>query len=138
MAARAARRALPVAALNEQPGRHGGARVEGRRRHGRRHGHGEGGLHGGLRGVVAAELQVRVDHVVAGMLRLARILARGSAAANARVLLATDCFPCADAGKDVRRHVLRVRRVRRDLGVGQRRGQALGWRSAARRKLWIR
>ena len=58
----------PVRALDEKPGGHGGARVEGRRRHRGRHGHGEGCLHGGLRGSVAAQLQVGVDHIVAGVL----------------------------------------------------------------------
>ncbi len=73
-------------------------------------------VHDGARLLVLAELEVGIDHVILGvqivadrLLRL-RGLHRGDVGID-RLL------PVADAGVDVRRHVLGVRRGRRDLGV---------------------
>ena len=65
---------------------------------------------------VLRELQIGIDQVIGGVQLLAEILAvlcrarRGDVGADQFV-------PVADAREDVRGHVLRVRRGRRDLGI---------------------
>ena len=70
----------------------------------------------GLRLLVLRELQIGIDHVVHRVQLLVEFLARLCRARRRDV--GRDRFlPIADAREDVRRHVLRVRRGRRDLGV---------------------
>ena len=110
------RRGVPVAALDRIARRRGRQRIVGAR---------DSRLEvvllhhvvdDGARLLVLAKLEVGIDHVVLGvqivadrLLRL-RGLHRGDVGVD-RLL------PIADAGVDVRRHVLGVRRGRRDLGV---------------------
>ena len=73
---------------------------------------------------VLAELQVGVDHVVPAMHLATAFLFRLRRAH--RLDVGRDRFlPIADAGIDVRGHVLRMRRRRRDLGVAVRGFEAL-------------
>ena len=73
-------------------------------------------VHDGARLLVLAELEVGIDHVVLGVQIIADRLLRLRGFHRSDVGI--DRFlPVADAGVDVRRHVLGVRRGRRDLGI---------------------
>ncbi len=121
---------FPIVSLERQTGRNGGQRVGG----------GElaliqpvdGGKLGGefLSALVLALLEVGVDHVVHGV-----ELIEGSSAAVQSLRLGDGrarrgrigddgIVPKSQPGEDVRRHMLGVRGIRRDFGVGARRGQS--------------
>ena len=73
---------------------------------------------------VTGELHVRVHHVVHGVQPGARLVGRFGR--RGRTPVGSDRFlPCPDAREDVRRHVQRVGRRRRDLGIALCRRQAL-------------
>ena len=74
------------------------------------------------RRIVLAKLQVRIDHVVVGVPFVERFVAARLRRGAVRL---DRLAPGADAGEDVRGHVQRVRRIRRDLAVAARRLDAL-------------
>jgi hypothetical protein len=87
-----------------------------------------GGLHhvvdDGARILVLRELQIGVDHVVLAVQLIRRRLV-GFGRAHRGLVGGNRLLPVADAGKDVRRHMLRMRRRRRDLGIAHGRVEAL-------------
>ena len=131
-AQREARGRGPVAPLERQPRLHGHAIVV-RDQHVGRCGRDEllRGVDRAARGIVASFLQERVDHVIErvqplgcdGLVMGARVLEAGLEGA----LVGGDrLVPQAEADKDVRGHVLRVRCRRCDLRISARRVEAEG------------
>jgi hypothetical protein len=112
------RRPAPIPALNHVARRRCGERktrardvriVCGRRRH---------LVDDGPRVLVLCELQIGVDHIVLPVQLVAVLLVR-LGRAHRRGIGRNRFLPVADAREDVGRHVLRMRRRRRDLGIAR-------------------